>query len=439
MFAPKNQGGLGCIKIRDFLTSIKVSWIRRYSIEKYDDHWADLLDQLLDIEKKDRHKILTWGNRSFNTAITKGRIVLSEMLKCLSSFILTFPSTVETNDNTWLNQPIFNNDAIRYPSPTPSNPSRTEPLQQGDYGLSKRTKGTTLNLCYQGGIFKSKEDLELILEEPMLPFHYTNLRHHVKHNIGPDKSFPAIPIPNKKVPKYVKQSVTECITGATNGSKPYRKILNKDSNPISRCNLAQRWNKRLNLNTITEALIKDGLKLILNRWIPKKYGDLKARILLSKTQFNNQLAKHIGNRDKFCDLCKKENNPTPQIENAAHALFDCPSVNPIYNQTFEALSLSDHLPTPLTPQDVIVGINTKQNEITPLAVINSIMMILISYIMNCRFLVKKPNGVEALQEIKTVLLSAMRTFPKRKLAKELKGLDIGNFLASTNPPDPPTE
>ena len=114
MFAPKNQGGLGCIKIRDFLTSIKVSWIRRYSIEKYDDHWADLLDQLLDIEKNDRHKILTWGNRSFNTAITKGRIVLSEMLKCLSSFILTFPSTVETNDNTWLNQPIFNNDANRF-------------------------------------------------------------------------------------------------------------------------------------------------------------------------------------------------------------------------------------------------------------------------------------------------------------------------------------
>ena len=93
---------------------------------------------------------------------------------------------------------------------------------------------------------------------------------------------------------------------------------------------------------------------------------------------------------------------------------------------------------PLTPQELIVGINTTQNENTPLAVINIIMMILISYIMNCRFLVKKPNGVEALQEIKTVLLSTMRTFPKRKLAKELKGLDIGNFLASTNPPDPLT-
>ena len=208
--------------------------------------------------------------------------------------------------------------------------------------------------------------------------------------------------------------------------------------PISKCNLSQRWNKKLNTDTITESHIKDGLKLVLNRWIPKKYGDLKARILLTKTQFNNQLAKHIRDRDKFCDHCKKENNPTLQIENAAHALFYCPSVNTIYKQTFEALSLSDHIPEPLTPQDVIVGINTKQNETSPLALINSVIMIVISYIMNCRFLSKKPNRIEVLQEIKTILENTTRTFPKRKLAKELKGLDIGNFLASTNPPDPPT-
>ena len=438
MFAPKNHGGLGCIRIRDFLTGLRVSWIRRYSIEKYDDHWTDLLDQLLGIEKEDRHNILTWGNCSFNAAIAQGKIILTEMLKCLSTFIRKFPSPVENNDNTWLNQSIFNNDAIRLQSPTPSNPNRTLPLQQGDYGLSKYTKGISLNMCYQGGIFKSKNDLELALKEPILPFHYTNLRHHVKHNIGPDKPFPAIPIPNKKVPKHVKQSVTECIIGAKNGSKPYRKILSRDMKPISKCNLSQRWNKKLNTDTITESHIKDGLKLVLNRWIPKKYGDLKARILLTKTQFNNQLAKHIRDRDKFCDHCKKENNPTLQIENAAHALFYCPSVNTIYKQTFEALSLSDHIPEPLTPQDVIVGINTKQNETSPLALINSVIMIVISYIMNCRFLSKKPNRIEVLQEIKTILENTTRTFPKRKLAKELKGLDIGNFLASTNPPDPPT-
>ena len=55
MFTPKDRGGLGCIRIRDFITSMKVAWIRRYTIDKYDDHWADLLDQLLGVERKNRH------------------------------------------------------------------------------------------------------------------------------------------------------------------------------------------------------------------------------------------------------------------------------------------------------------------------------------------------------------------------------------------------
>ena len=216
-------------------------------------------------------------------------------------------------------------------SPTRTNPDKTMPLNQGDYGLSKSAQNTTLAMCYQGGRFKSKEELEEAIGEPIIQLHFTSLKFHIKSNIGPNKRLQGIPIPNKNIPKYVHQSLPQCVKSAKNGSKAYRKILRREIAPISKCNLSKRWNKRLSINTISESLIKHSLKLIYNKCIPHKYGDLKARITLGKTQFNNQLAHHKGHeRDKFCDHCKKDNAENTPTEDVEHVLFTCPSVNPIY-------------------------------------------------------------------------------------------------------------
>ena len=437
MFAPKHLGGLGCIRVKDFITSIKVTWIRRYAIQNYNDHWADLLDNMLGVNSKNRRWILSWGHKAFDSCVQAGKIVLSEMISCLSYFSQQFPAPIESNDNTWINQPIFYNDAIRRSEPTPGKPNRTVTLKHGEYGLSQCTKGTSLSMCYKGGIFKSKEDLEATLGESLLPLNYSNLRYHIKSNIGPNKRFEAVPIPNKKVPKHIKQSLPEFIAAAKHGSKPYRKILLRTLPPITNCRLSERWNKRLKTNTLDDNLVKHGLKLIYNRWIPHKYGDLKARIILAKTQFNNQLSHHkIDERDKFCDHCKTGNPTDIPVENAEHALLSCPYVNPIYSQTFWALDLSDHIPSPITAQDVIFGIRGENKpENYPMATINAILMILISYIMKCRFLTKIPNQYEVQEEIRTVFQASITAFPKRKLAMEIKGLDLANFLASN--PLPP--
>ena len=439
MYAPKHLGGLGCIRVKDFITGIKVTWIRRYAILQYEDHWADLLDTILGIKKENRKEILSWGHKAFENAIQLGKIVLSELMSCLASITKKFPSPVETNDNTWLNQPIFYNDAIRAPAPTTANPNKTIYLNQGDYGLSKRTKKTSLIMCYEGGRFKSKENLETALGEPILPLHYSNLMFHIKSNIGPNKRLDAIVIPNKNVPRHIQQSLPELITSAKHGSKPYRKILLRSLPPISNCNLATRWNARLNTNSVDENLVKHGLKLIYNRWIPHKYGDSKARIMLGKTQFNNQLAHHKRNeRDKFCDHCKNNEGNEDlnfQVEDIEHALLLCPSVNPIYSHTFEALNLKDHIHNPLKPEHVIFGILPTDLNSKSIAIINTVIMIIISYIMKCRFLKKNPNNNEILEEIRTTFLASVTAYPNRKLATEIKGLDLANFLAS-NPPPP---
>ena len=210
--------------------------------------------------------------------------------------------------------------------------------------------------------------------------------------------------------------------------------------PITQCDLPNRWNKRLNTLSVNDNLVKLGLKMIYNRWIPHKYGDTKARIMLGKTQFNNQLAHYKGNeRVKYCDHCSNlrgSEDPDLPVEDIKHALLYCPSVSPIYEHTFEALTIKDHIQEPLNPEDIIFAL-LPPNEGTnfPFAVINTVIMIIISYIMKCRFLRKLPNNHEILEEIRTTFLASIAAFPNRKLASEIKGLDLANFLAS-NPPPP---
>ena len=54
---PKN-GGMGMIKLDDFIQAIKVSWIRRYCINKIEDHWADIIDTKLDLTPDTRIELL---------------------------------------------------------------------------------------------------------------------------------------------------------------------------------------------------------------------------------------------------------------------------------------------------------------------------------------------------------------------------------------------
>ena len=43
------MGGMGMIRIADFLDSLKISWICRYVVVGINDHWCDILDTRLDL------------------------------------------------------------------------------------------------------------------------------------------------------------------------------------------------------------------------------------------------------------------------------------------------------------------------------------------------------------------------------------------------------
>ena len=62
----KKNGGFGCINIKDFFSGLKLSWIRRYSINKINDHWCAIIDKECRIDDpKERIKILGWGSEFF--------------------------------------------------------------------------------------------------------------------------------------------------------------------------------------------------------------------------------------------------------------------------------------------------------------------------------------------------------------------------------------
>ena len=97
------------IRLTDFLHSIKCSCIRRYCIDKLNDHWADKIDSFFGLTNETRHTLLSFGPEKFN-AIIKAQIpVISSMFASYKLFKAQFPSSIENGDNTWVTQNIFFN------------------------------------------------------------------------------------------------------------------------------------------------------------------------------------------------------------------------------------------------------------------------------------------------------------------------------------------
>ena len=49
LHGPKHLGGLGGVKVEEFIHGLNISWIHRYSTKNYNDHWCDLLDNKYEV------------------------------------------------------------------------------------------------------------------------------------------------------------------------------------------------------------------------------------------------------------------------------------------------------------------------------------------------------------------------------------------------------
>ena len=100
LYGTKAKGGRNLINVRNYFKGLKLSWLRRYAILKYDDHWCDLLDQNLGITSIDQRKnIFNWGSEYFSKSITVEIPCISSILDSLSDIQRNWVQNAVKGDN----------------------------------------------------------------------------------------------------------------------------------------------------------------------------------------------------------------------------------------------------------------------------------------------------------------------------------------------------
>ena len=117
IYTHTSQGGLGMIRLADFTKAIKVSSIKRYSIDKLDDNWADIIDEYFQLTPNTRHQIHKYGPERFNKIISDNIPVISSFFEAFKAFQHQFPTKPDTMDKSWLYQNAFYNMNITRKQP----------------------------------------------------------------------------------------------------------------------------------------------------------------------------------------------------------------------------------------------------------------------------------------------------------------------------------
>merc|ERR1712082_310239 len=113
LYGKTKQGGRNLINVRNYCKGLKLSWLRRYAILKYDDHWCNLLDQTLGVTSFDQRKnIFNWGSEFFSKSITVKSPCISSILDLLSDIQRNWVTNAVKGDNRKLMQPFFFNKNI---------------------------------------------------------------------------------------------------------------------------------------------------------------------------------------------------------------------------------------------------------------------------------------------------------------------------------------
>ena len=89
LYGRKSDGGYGMLRVDDFFHGLKSSWVKRYAIDKVDDHWADMLDIHLKLTPPTRQLMLELGAEKFNVIVKKATKFLSITFPLMSSCKIT--------------------------------------------------------------------------------------------------------------------------------------------------------------------------------------------------------------------------------------------------------------------------------------------------------------------------------------------------------------
>ena len=168
------------------------------------------------------------------------------------------------------------------------------------------------------------------------------------------------------------------------------------------------WQKALQDASVTISDVQQAHEFASTKTLLPQFHDKKFRLLCRKTQFNNQLNKHNTTVSSLCEHCES-NLKTEVTETLVHALWDCPKVRNVYEETLQALNITNLTQLPLTAQQVILY----DSFTTAKTLINSIWLLLICLILNTKYN-NTPIKINVIAEkIKREIRDTNKAFPKK--------------------------
>merc|ERR1711923_675193 len=211
LYGPKSEGGLNFIDARSFFLSLKISWVKRYASDTLDDHWADLIDLQLKVDRPNRSQILNWGTEAFNDLVDSHLPCLYSFFSAWRLFKTWFNQRSPSTHNNLLHSPVFDNPWIlRRPEVADfftyrQKENRDHHINPLDYGLSRTDHRhlKVLDLLDENGI-KSLANLKD--ELGLSKLHYLSYARLVRVLSNMEKVYPELKLNSKGVVTPVDKS-----------------------------------------------------------------------------------------------------------------------------------------------------------------------------------------------------------------------------------------
>ena len=377
---PKKKGGLGFFNLKEFTMCLRVNLLRRYRPEN-DDLWMKILDRDLNLTSKDdRSKIWNLGNIALHSiSKTTSLSCIDLSFETLSHIQLKYPTDPSSGDNSWFNQPLFDNNNVLYNKQSRYNfRSKRVPFSHQDLGLCGLNT-TKISDCFANGRVLNVEELSRNIAKNNLPatppdwmlteFQHILLSNHLGQLYGCGKvkrglkiCFPGtVPFLNPNPPKFSHSTLGEFILRRNYRPNNLRERISQES--VDWESHAQRWNKSLGVQNISAEHMQALYKLVTKSGLSPEIKEAWLRLLQRKTLFGNQIEKFSQKPDWFttsqCNLCGNNNLLPPPQDTLQHIILrECPMVDSLWNelssylfQDEEGTKTQNSLPCPFTGQN----------------------------------------------------------------------------------------
>jgi hypothetical protein len=303
LYTPPHEGGLGLIKISDYITALQSSWIKRVT-----QHWGD--NWRYDVMRA------TYGNPLIATKNTFSRDQNPLLFNICSSFGI-FKKSFEMKGSNFKKAFIFKNPLFK------RGRNSNELLCEGFFGrdlpfeeYKKIARLKYEDLFMRGGP-KSLHSLNLDFNLNLNLVVYMRLHEALQLFAGRIRNEIAV----------APQSLEMFLKSFNKGSKPFRKILQYEENKS--LNIS-------NLNSVTTFCALIGLEIPDSAILKCCWGEWKNRCLTNRCQefvykfrnnilgLNSRVRNFVPNVNGSCTLCTEGNEPAPvNSETFMHVFYEC--------------------------------------------------------------------------------------------------------------------